>query len=121
MRILITGITGFVGSHMVDYLLKNVPGVKVFATRRWRSRDDNIKHFYGDESLEYNETDGWWLQGECLVSVDGVVDYDDDAVALHRILNKKLNGHLLLVLVLENNLVAQTPSIKPASCFLLYS
>ena len=25
MRVLITGITGFVGSHMTDYLLKNVP------------------------------------------------------------------------------------------------
>jgi len=57
MRILITGITGFVGSHMVDYLLKNVPGVKVFATRRWRSRDDNIKHFYGDDRVKFIETD----------------------------------------------------------------
>ena len=57
MRILITGITGFVGSHMVDYLLKNVPGVKVFATRRWRSRDDNIKHFYGDDRVKFIEAD----------------------------------------------------------------
>ena len=38
MRILITGITGFVGSHMADYLLKNVSDVKIFATRRWRSK-----------------------------------------------------------------------------------
>ena len=30
MNILITGITGFVGSHMADYLLKNVPDVKIF-------------------------------------------------------------------------------------------
>ena len=57
MRILITGITGFVGSHMTDYLLKNVPGVKVFATRRWRSRDDNIKHFYGDDRVKFIEAD----------------------------------------------------------------
>ena len=27
MRILITGITGFVGSHMADYLIKNVSDV----------------------------------------------------------------------------------------------
>ena len=57
MRILITGITGFVGSHMTDYLLKNVPDVKVFATRRWRSRDDNIKHFYGDDRVKFIEAD----------------------------------------------------------------
>ena len=57
MRVLITGITGFVGSHMADYLLKNVPDVKVFATRRWRSRDDNIKHFYGDDRVKFIEAD----------------------------------------------------------------
>ena len=57
MRVLITGITGFVGSHMADYLLKNVPEVKVFATRRWRSRDDNIKHFYGDDRVKFIEAD----------------------------------------------------------------
>jgi GDP-D-mannose dehydratase len=55
--VLITGITGFVGSHMADYLLKNVPDVKVFATRRWRSRDDNIKHFYGDDRVKFIEAD----------------------------------------------------------------
>ena len=57
MRVLITCITGFVGSHMADYLLKNVPDVKVFATRRWRSRDDNIKHFYGDDRVKFIEAD----------------------------------------------------------------
>ena len=49
MRVLITGITGFVGSHMADYLLENVPYVKIFAIRRWRSRDDSIKHLYSEE------------------------------------------------------------------------
>ena len=49
MRVLITGITGFVGSHMADYLLENVPNVKIFAIRRWRSRDDSIKHLYSEE------------------------------------------------------------------------
>ena len=46
MRILVTGITGFVGSHMVDYLLKNIPNIQIYATRRWRSKEENIKHFY---------------------------------------------------------------------------
>ena len=31
MRVLITGITGFVGSHMADYLLDNVDDVEVYA------------------------------------------------------------------------------------------
>ena len=58
MRVLITGITGFVGSHMADYLIKNVPNVEIFAIRRWRSRDDNIKHLYssgkyGDDKQDH--------------------------------------------------------------------
>jgi len=57
MRILITGITGFVGSHMSDYLLKNVPDVKIFATRRWRSKEDNIKHLFGNEQVIFEECD----------------------------------------------------------------
>ena len=57
MRALITGITGFVGSHMADYLLKNVPDVKIFATRRWRSKEDNIKHLFGNEQVILEECD----------------------------------------------------------------
>ena len=58
MRVLITGITGFVGSHMADYLIKNVPNVEIFAIRRWRSRDDNVKHLYspgkyGDDKQDH--------------------------------------------------------------------
>jgi GDP-mannose 4,6-dehydratase len=57
MRILITGITGFVGSHMADYLLKNVPDVKIFATRRWRSKEENIKHLFGNPQVVFEECD----------------------------------------------------------------
>ena len=56
-RILITGITGFVGSHMADYLLKNVPDVKIYAMRRWRSKDDNIRHLIGHPQVTFLETD----------------------------------------------------------------
>ncbi len=45
MRILITGITGFVGSHLAEYALKM--GAEVFGTYRWRSRMDNIEHLLG--------------------------------------------------------------------------
>ena len=57
MRILITGMTGFVGSHMADYLLKNVKDVQIYATRRWRSIDDNIKHFYHNNKVKFIEAD----------------------------------------------------------------
>jgi GDP-4-dehydro-6-deoxy-D-mannose reductase len=40
MRALITGVTGFVGSHLAEYLLSE--GVDVVGTARWRSQLDNI-------------------------------------------------------------------------------
>ncbi len=42
MRVLITGITGFAGSHLAEYILANHADVEVFGTVRWRSRMDNI-------------------------------------------------------------------------------
>lgn len=46
MRILITGITGFAGSHLAEYALRQ-GGVEVYGTRRWRSRTENIDHLAG--------------------------------------------------------------------------
>jgi len=40
MKVLITGITGFVGSHLAEYLLSK--DVEVWGTKRWRSKLDNI-------------------------------------------------------------------------------
>src|SRR5262249_53773447 len=42
MRILITGITGFVGSHMAEYALSK--GAQVFGSNRWRSKTENVDH-----------------------------------------------------------------------------
>ena len=42
MKALITGITGFVGSHLAEYLLSK--DFEVHGTIRWRSNVDNIKH-----------------------------------------------------------------------------
>ena len=44
MKALITGITGFAGSHLAEYLLAEQPHVEVFGTYRWRSRMDNVEH-----------------------------------------------------------------------------
>ena len=51
MRALITGITGFAGSHLADYMLAEQPGVEIFGTHRWRSRTDNIAHLAGKVTL----------------------------------------------------------------------
>ena len=37
MRVLITGITGFVGQHLAEHLLASHPEVELFGLRRWRS------------------------------------------------------------------------------------
>lgn len=49
MRLLITGITGFVGSHMAEHALAR--GAQVFASSRWRSRTENIEHIRGSIQL----------------------------------------------------------------------
>ena len=44
-NILITGITGFVGSHMADFIVTNYPEVKLHGTVRWHlSKTSNIEH-----------------------------------------------------------------------------
>ncbi len=53
MRVLITGITGFAGSHLAELCLKK--GFEVFGTIRWRSRRENIKNFA--DKLNLLETD----------------------------------------------------------------
>lgn len=42
MKALITGITGFVGSHLAEYLLNK--DIEVYGIKRWRSPLDNIQH-----------------------------------------------------------------------------
>ena len=42
MRVLITGITGMVGSHLAEYILNNHLSVEIHGLVRWRSPLDNI-------------------------------------------------------------------------------
>ncbi|MGE5234090.1 MAG: GDP-mannose 4,6-dehydratase [Acidobacteriota bacterium] len=51
MRALITGITGFAGSHLAEYLLAEHPDVEVSGILRWRSRMDNIAQIEGKVRL----------------------------------------------------------------------
>ena len=43
MKVLITGITGFVGSHLAEFC-QNLGNVEVVGTYRWRSPKQNIAH-----------------------------------------------------------------------------
>jgi GDP-4-dehydro-6-deoxy-D-mannose reductase len=43
MKVLITGVTGFVGSHLADFLLEK-EDIEIYGTERWRSRTENIEH-----------------------------------------------------------------------------
>jgi GDP-4-dehydro-6-deoxy-D-mannose reductase len=44
MRVLITGITGFAGSHLAEHILAHHPEAEVFGIIRWRSRMENVAH-----------------------------------------------------------------------------
>jgi GDP-4-dehydro-6-deoxy-D-mannose reductase len=50
MRVLITGITGFAGSHLADLCL-SMKDVEVYGIIRWRSRTENIEHIWDDLKL----------------------------------------------------------------------
>jgi GDP-mannose 4,6-dehydratase len=54
-KVLITGITGFVGSHLVDYILANFPQTQIFGLARWRSPTNNITHVLDKITLEFGD------------------------------------------------------------------
>ncbi|MBW7990136.1 MAG: GDP-mannose 4,6-dehydratase [Planctomycetes bacterium] len=53
MRVLITGITGFVGSHLAEFILENHADVEVAGFIRWRSPKVNIEDILGKVALYY--------------------------------------------------------------------
>ena len=58
MNILITGGTGFVGSHMIDYILKYAikPNQKLYCTKRWMEDTKNVDHI-DDKRFEFIDCD----------------------------------------------------------------
>ncbi|MFC1900898.1 GDP-mannose 4,6-dehydratase [Chloroflexota bacterium] len=54
-KVLITGITGFVGSHLADYILTSFPGIDILGLARWRAPKENIMHILDDISLEFGD------------------------------------------------------------------
>lgn len=52
-KALVTGITGFAGSHLAELLLKE--GVEVHGIQRWRSKTENIEHI--KDKIKFEEAD----------------------------------------------------------------
>src|SRR5947199_7169824 len=55
MRVLLTGITGFAGSHLAEYILANHPDVSIYGTYRWRSRMENLEDVFAQRKLDLIE------------------------------------------------------------------
>ncbi|MBI4971623.1 MAG: GDP-mannose 4,6-dehydratase [Candidatus Omnitrophica bacterium] len=63
MKILITGISGFVGSHFIEFLLENHPACEIHGTIRRRSDLKNIQHLLSRITLhECDMTDSHSLE-----------------------------------------------------------
>lgn len=54
-KVLITGIGGFVGSHLADYILAKFPNVQVIGLIRWWEPKENIKHIFDKIKLCYGD------------------------------------------------------------------
>lgn len=54
-KVLITGVTGFVGSHLADYILENHPRIKILGLFPWHSPKDNIRHIIDKIELIYGD------------------------------------------------------------------
>jgi len=55
MRVLITGLTGMVGSHLAEYVVREQPGVEVHGLVRWRSPLDHLRRIRGRLVLHEGE------------------------------------------------------------------
>ena len=77
-RVLITGITGFVGSHMADYILANDKTAMIFALKRWRSDFTNVEHLQDEPRVEF-------LEGDLLdkSSLQGVISRSRPDIVFH--------------------------------------
>jgi len=55
VRVLITGITGFAGSHLAEHILAEHPDVSIYGTYRWRSRMENLEELARKKVLDVVE------------------------------------------------------------------
>lgn len=57
--VLITGITGFVGSHLAEYILENHKNVAVYGLVRWRSPKNNISKILDKVNLMFGDLEDY--------------------------------------------------------------
>ena len=57
MNIFVTGITGFVGSHLAEFLLKQPNITKIYGLKRWRSPLDNVAHLLANPKIKLVDGD----------------------------------------------------------------
>lgn len=69
MRVLITGITGFAGSHLADYILEDHPEVKLYGLIRWRSPMENILHIKDKIELHQGDLKDIVSLKKCLIDI----------------------------------------------------
>jgi GDP-4-dehydro-6-deoxy-D-mannose reductase len=55
VRVLLTGVTGFAGSHLAEFIAAHHPDVALYGTYRWRSRLDNLDDLAAKRALEIHE------------------------------------------------------------------
>lgn len=55
MKVLITGATGFVGSHLAELCIQK--GCEVYGTTRWRSNTKNLNHLLKERQIKLIECD----------------------------------------------------------------
>lgn len=58
-KVLITGITGFVGSHLAEYILEEHKSTKIYGLARWRSPKDNISNIQDYVNLCYGDLEDY--------------------------------------------------------------
>jgi GDP-mannose 4,6-dehydratase len=78
-KILITGITGMVGSHMLDLLIKKT-NWEIFGMCRWRSPLDNVQHIISNKKERIK-----FLYGDLndSISLDSVIKESKPDYVLH--------------------------------------
>ncbi len=54
-RVLITGIGGFVGSHLAEYILEKFPEIQILGLSRWWEPKENIRHILDRIKLCYGD------------------------------------------------------------------
>ena len=71
MNILVTGGTGFVGSHMIDFILKYTIRLdqKIYCTKRWMEETKNLDHVRRKDRLKFIDCDFYF--NSTVLSING--------------------------------------------------